>query len=57
MIAFELTEEFLDRAVDDRNDVDYLLHDLVLNEDVALGLDDLGVEGEALFQVIHDGVL
>lgn len=49
MVAFELAEELLYRAIDDRHDVDYLLHDLFLHKNVAFGLDDLGVEGEALF--------
>lgn len=57
LVAFELAEKLLYRAIDDGDDVDYLLHDLVLDEDVALGLDDLGVEGKALFQLVHDGVL
>jgi hypothetical protein len=38
-------------AVDNGDDVDDLLHDLILNEDVTLGLDDLHVQVVAFLLV------
>lgn len=43
LVTLELCEELMNRVVDNRDNIDNFLHDFILHEDIALGLDDLNI--------------
>lgn len=57
LVPFELGEELVDGGVDDGDDVDDFLHDLILDEDVAFGFDDLDIEVVVFLFLLHHRIL
>ena len=57
LITFELLKEVMNWRIDDRYNIDNLPHDLILDVDVTLGLDDLDVDVVILFLIVKNWVL
>ena len=56
LIPFELFEKLMNWGVDDWDDVNYFLHDFILNKDVPLCFDNFDIQIVVLFTVINDRI-
>ena len=56
LVAFELFEKLLNWRVDYWDDIHYFPHYFILDENIPPCFDDLCIEGESFFQILHDGI-